>query len=890
MDSYRFRAVLPPWVACGLLLGGCGYAGAAPSEAAHLPDDFQPDAVREALARHLDDEVLPYLTDPARTAARPEWAETAGLQIVRQLRTLFVHAVAIEREGDQVTRERIRDQYDRHFARLVEGFRGTPDGAWVVATTYDGTGVLNAEQQTISQAYVVYIMAELATRISDSRARRIALETFALLDARGHDPEGGGYVERVDLPLGAPGNATKQLGTNLHVALAMARLQRIAPSRLRRERLQELYEILTTRVLLPESANAPLGFTRDWRPAAVGEEPQQQTLYGHNAELAWYVYEVADALGKRPRETLPWLRRVARGVSHHGIGPEGQVYVWGPWVGPPQDRDQIRWWPQTEAMIMLARLYQLTGMERYWHLFEQVARFTFERFVPDHSGAWLSDVNLRDGTTADGSGDAWFAGLHVVRMLVECERALREVKLPPVHHRPGRVAARRATQVEPGFAYYQGRSAASIASELKANGFDCLDLICTTSEVRPPDLIEEAHQAGLEVWGSFFSSGIYMPAELFPPERDEWLMQFTGRGVGPYRFFSYVHPEYGEWWKDHLARFYATRDLDGMVWYEVHYPTQKGMTAYGRPPVFGDVSPAFVAAFRRATGRRDFPSFADPDSPQYYETDRTLYEDYVEFRVSSVVGFQRDVLDGEGGFRRRFPDVPFASWTITISDEGGLEALRENEAQDPARFVQELRPDLHFLQSHAPDWSNQSLGPDYVARYAPYVEAVRDIAPDLPLAIQGDVGSTCPWRRDPDWMRGFEEQCHRVGADTTTYYEFSLRWEVYFEAPRPVEASLNADGRATVVFDQRVDPASCAFLEGLALQDGLAVQEVQVDGNLLRLRVEGELGPEAELRVPVGGITNCPAVRYPLVGRPEAEAQGPVNAVAPGTTVALRRT
>jgi len=305
--------------------------------------------------------------------------------------------------------------------------------------------------------------------------------------------------------------------------------------------------------------------------------------------------------------------------------------------------------------------------------------------------------------------------------------------------------------------------------------------------------------------------------------------------------------------------------------------------------VFGDVSPAFVAAFQRATGRRDFPCFTDPDSPQYYEADRALYDDYVEFRVNSIMDFQREVLDGPGGFRRQFPDVPFATWTITISCDGGLEALRENEAQDPARVVQELRPDLHFLQSHAPDWSNEGLGPDYVAYYAPYVEAVRGAAPDLPLAIQGDVGSTCPWRRDPGWMRGFEEECHRVGAGTTTYYEFSLRWEVYFEAPRPVEGLLSADGTATVVFDQRIDPASCAFLEGLALREGVHARDVRVDGNLLQLRIEGEVATDAQLEVPVEGITGLVAARYPLVGRPKAERLGPVNAVAPGTTVVLRR-
>jgi hypothetical protein len=253
------------------------------------------------------------------------------------------------------------------------------------------------------------------------------------------------------------------------------------------------------------------------------------------------------------------------------------------------------------------------------------------------------------------------------------------------------------------------------------------------------------------------------------------------------------------------------------------------------------------------------------------------------------MAFQREVLDGEGGLRRAFPQLLFASWTISIRNEGGLEALREIEAQDPARVVVELRPDMHYFQSHAPDWSNESLGPDYVEGYAPYVEAVRTVAPGLPLAVQGDVGSTLPWRRDPAWMRGFEEACHRLGAGSTTYYEFALRWEVYFQSPRVAWATVDAQGRAEIVFDKRIAAGGRAQLEGRSLGGGRALRDVTVDGNLLRFRVEGDLSTGEAIQVPLGGIADDPAVRYPLVGRPEAEAQGPVNTIPEGTAATLER-
>ena len=841
------------------------------SDAVDLPDRLQPGTAEAALTRHLDEEVLVHLTRPPRDAPRPDWAETVGLPLIRVLRELWVHAVAIQREDDRRQRERIRRQYDERFALLVSGFRDPEDGSWFTSTSYDGSEVMNAERRTIGQVYVVYVMAEIALRISDSRARALAIETSALIDRRAHDARNGGYVERIDRPLTAPENATKILGTNMHAGLALARLHRIAPTGATRERLEELVAVLTKPSLLLTSGNVPLGSSHTWQPEVVGDARERQTLYGHNAELAWYLVEMTDALGRDPRVLLPWLRRVTDAFLKNGVGRDGQVFTFGPWVGPPEDRRQICWWPQTEAMVLLTRMYQLTGDKRYWGYFGRIARLTFERFVPDASGAWLSDCNLETGEVSDGSGRPWIGGLHTVRMLLECTEAMNEIHLPPVRHTPGRVADKRSVELGQGWPYWRDRSARSIIAEVKANRFERIHLVCTGREIDPPDLIDEAHAAGIEVWGSFFPTGIYMPLNLFPPDAERWLMQFTGHGVGNYRFFSYVHDDYVRWWKEYLNDFYRRYDLDGMLWFEVHYPTQKGITAW-RGPAFGDVSPAFQEAFRQATGRPDFPEFEDPASPRHYETDTTLYEDYVEYRLTSIMDFQRAVLDGKGGLRRGFPEVPFATWTISISHPDGLRALRENEAQDPARMVVELRPDQHLFQSHAPDWANRSFGPEYVLNYGPYVDAVKSVHPDLPLGLQGDVGSTLPWRRDPEWMRGFEEAAAEMGVGTTTYYVFALRWEVYFAAPKALEATAEA-GQATVVFDQRIDPVSCAHIRGAT-----------VDGNILRFPVADHV-----TEIDIGGVTDWPAIRYPLVGKPEDEKQGPTNAVPKGTKVRLVR-
>ena len=155
--------------------------------------------------------------------------------------------------------------------------------------------------------------------------------------------------------------------------------------------------------------------------------------------------------------------------------------------------------------------------------------------------------------------------------------------------------------------------------------------------------------------------------------------------------------------------------------------------------------------------------------------------------------------------------------------------------------------------------------------YKPYVDAVKEAQPDLPLGVQGDVGSTLPWRRDPDWWQGFEEAAAEIGIGTTTYYVFALRWEVYYAAPRVFETTT-AEGVATVIFDQRIDPTSCEHITG-----------AEIDGNILRFPVADGVN-----EVDIGGISDWPTNRYPLVGKPEAEKQGPVNVIPDGTMVKLR--
>jgi len=233
--------------------------------------------------------------------------------------------------------------------------------------------------------------------------------------------------------------------------------------------------------------------------------------------------------------------------------------------------------------------------------------------------------------------------------------------------------------------------------------------------------------------------------------------------------------------------------------------------------------------------------------------------------------------------RRQFPGVRFATWTLALAGQGAAAGLREVETQDAPRFVAALRPALHVYQSHYPDWLPPGQKPDYVRGYAPYIDAVRGSSPGVPLGVQADVASTQPFRRDPDWMRTLEASVRALGVAVTTYYEFSLRWEVYFAPPALRSATLGPDGSALLIFDQRLDPASCTRLAGRGGGQAGPIQDVSVDGNLLRFRTKGPLPTGASTTIPIDGIATDPAVRFPLAGK----GQGTANALPAGSTVTV---
>lgn len=448
----------------------------------------------------------------------------------------------------------------------------------------------------------------------------------------------------------------------------------------------------------------------------------------------------------------------------------------------------------------------------------------------------------------------------------------------------------RTVQIDTAFPYYHNRSNESIASELRVNGFDGVYYYTGTDTGLRPGLVGEMQRQKLGVGLMTLPSLVYWSeaqlAERLPAGWRDWLIEFTGSGMDIYRFIGFVYPEYNAWYKNYLNGMLLRHRFDAFTFAEIMYPIYDGPEK--NPPFYGDVSPGFQAAFKRATGSETFPNFTDPADPDYFRTNTGLYRQLVEYRVRTIDDFYDDIINGPGGAREAAPGILFATWTLGINIPDGVAKLREWEGNDIVTMIRRVKPDLHFIQTHAPDWANPALPGDYPLAYQPFFDAVRTANPDVKIGMQADLGSLGPSRRDPAWQKQFYDACRKAGVDTTTYYEFGLRWEIYSQPPRLCEIRRDGD-TLLLVFDQRLNAESAILMKGRELRGkdrSYRIAECRWDGNLLRLKPDALPAADEELTVPVGGVADDPAVRFPASNL-EPMPRGPVNTIPSGTETTL---
>ncbi len=321
-------------------------------------------------------------------------------------------------------------------------------GGWFWIADRSGTPTV-LDKVGYGQCFAIYAFSEYALATGDPLGKKMALRSYDAVCANMADTQYGGYLELMrrdwqPLPPGQFGGDRKSLDVHMHMMEALTSLYQMTGSPTHRRRLQEVIDLILTRMLHPDNGLGYIHFSydfqplpriifatewgRDARPAEGQSAPIDQTSPGHNVELAWLLLHAADILGTSRAAYANMVRPLFDHCVKFGIDPEyGGVYADVPMDRPTTLTDK-QFWQQAEVLIGMLDAYHLFKDEKYWLGFRNVCDFVFNKLVVMESGGeWYERVDRYGNPVDDNLGHAWKISYHTVRSMVQSIRRLHSI-------------------------------------------------------------------------------------------------------------------------------------------------------------------------------------------------------------------------------------------------------------------------------------------------------------------------------------------------------------------------------------------------------------------------------------------------------------------------------
>ncbi|NHN30632.1 N-acyl-D-glucosamine 2-epimerase [Paenibacillus agricola] len=414
-------------------------------------------------------------------------------------------------------------------------------------------------------------------------------------------------------------------------------------------------------------------------------------------------------------------------------------------------------------------------------------------------------------------------------------------------------------QIDPVFPYYQNRSESSIVDELELAGYRTVHYFVTDEKKVNIKLVELLRARGMMVWATILGNGTYITDHL-PKDWPDWQMALLKPVNDGYVRLSPFSYRYVEWKKQALANLVKTVPFDGLEIAEPYFPEWNGLSS----GTYGDVGPYARAAFKQQFGS-DIPDFKYWTSANYYKKNTALYRQWVEFRVTAVNRFLNELINGSNGVRDSRPGIKIATWSLGVqAGAASVEKVREFHGLDAAAMISIVKPDMHVIQTHWPDWMRWWLPADYIKHYEPFVAQIRSWHPTLPLSVQTDVGSLRPMRRSRAWLDAFSACSEQLGYLSWTAYEYHLGTYMYEEKPALQRVKRLGAHQLLLQFQKRIDSAAAEhsgnysiIFEGKVLSD-IKVKVLKVDGSNIWL--ESAQFPLERFELSVAKLKDTPAL------------------------------
>jgi len=360
--------------------------------------------------------------------------------IVSQARTVWLFSrlarlALSEVEGAGYGGDKYIEAADLGYRFLKEKMWDAQDGGFYWEVDATGDKKLEARKHLYGQAFALYAMSEFYLASGRKDVLDFAVRLFNLLEAKAYDKTYGGYVEffNEDWSPVAAGESSymgaepnlKLMNTHLHLLEAMTTFYRASKLPLARARLLELINIESNTVVRKNIGACTDKYNRDWTPRLEGD--YARVSYGHDIENIWLLIDACNAAGVSNYPFVDLYRTLFDYSLKYGYDEvKGGFYDSGAFNRPADRRSKV-WWVQTEAIVSALYMNRITQDSKYLSVFEETSDFIEKYMVDWNSGEWHGEITP-DGTARGDKANAWKAGYHNGRSMIECLQILKQWK------------------------------------------------------------------------------------------------------------------------------------------------------------------------------------------------------------------------------------------------------------------------------------------------------------------------------------------------------------------------------------------------------------------------------------------------------------------------------
>jgi N-acylglucosamine 2-epimerase len=304
-------------------------------------------------------------------------------------------------------------------AEFLEKHGRDADGNWYFSLTADGKPLVQP-YNIFSDCFATMAFAALYKIKPEERYKKIALDTFENILRRQHNWKGI-YSKSVPVTRALKNFSLPMILSNLSLELepllGKRRVDALLPDVIN-EVMNVFYQPDTGLVL--ENVYADGSFCDSFEGRLLNP--------GHAIEAMWFIMDLA------VRMNNPSLVVKAKDIMLHmlktGWDEEfGGIFYFLDCKGHPTQQlewDQKLWWVHVEALVALAKGYQLTGDPACAAWFEKVHQYTWKHFRDPEYGEWFGYLNRRGEVLLSLKGGKWKGCFHIPRSLYQIWNVLKE--------------------------------------------------------------------------------------------------------------------------------------------------------------------------------------------------------------------------------------------------------------------------------------------------------------------------------------------------------------------------------------------------------------------------------------------------------------------------------